>query len=445
MAFEGLSEKLQGTIKKLTGKGKLSEQNIRDGMREVRLALLEADVNYLVVKDFIRRVTDRSVGTEILSSLNAGQQVVKIVSEELSALMGSANTRLTWSSSLPSTYMLCGLQGSGKTTMCAKLAFLLAKQGKKPLLAACDIYRPAAIRQLEILGEKAGIPVFERGTQPPAQTAIQAVEHARHFGNDVLIIDTAGRLHIDEALMDELKDLRKAIRPQETLLVVDAMTGQDAVNVATAFNEKLGIDGVLLTKLDSDTRGGAALSVRAVTGKAIKYAGTGEKLEDLEPFHPERMASRILGMGDMLTLIEKATETLASQEDEAGGRGRRPTDGLSLEDFLEQLRQLKKMGPLKNVLGMIPGVGSAVRGMEIDENATKVPEAIILSMTPAERRRPEILNAARRKRIAAGAGVRVQDVNQLMRQFDQTRKMMKQMMGKKRGLSKGLRFPENMR
>ncbi len=440
MAFEGLSDKLQQAFKKLTGKGKLNEQNIRDGMREVRMALLEADVNYMVVKDFIRKVSERCVGTEILSSLNAGQQVVKVVSEELTLLMGGSNSRLTWSSSLPSIYLLCGLQGSGKTTMCAKLAGMLRRQGKRPLLAACDIYRPAAIRQLQILGEKAGVPVFEKGTQSPVATARQAVEQARHFGNDVLIIDTAGRLHIDDTLMEELRDIRQAVKPQEVLLVVDAMTGQDAVNVAAAFNEKLGLDGVILTKLDSDTRGGAALSVRAVTGKAIKFAGTGEKLEDIEPFHPDRMASRILGMGDVLTLIEKATEMMPPQKEDSGRRGRAPDD-LTLEDFLEQMRQIRKMGPLQNVLGMIPGIGSRIRDAEIDENATKKPEAIICSMTRQERRRPELLNASRRRRIAAGAGVTVQDVNQLMRQFDQTRKMMKQMMGNKRGLMKGMKLP----
>ncbi len=442
MAFESLSDKLQRAFKKLTGKGKLNEANVKEAMREVRMALLEADVNYLVVKDFIKSVTDRAVGTDILSALNAGQQVVKIVNEELATLMGGSNARLTWSSSVPTIYLLCGLQGAGKTTMAGKLAGYLKKSGKKPLLAACDIYRPAAIKQLQVVGEKAGVPVFEKGTQNPVVTAREAVEHARYYGNDVLIIDTAGRLHIDETLMDELAQIKTAVKPQEILLTVDAMTGQDAVNVAKSFNEKLGIDGVIVTKLDSDTRGGAALSVRAVTGKPIKFAGTGEKLSDIEPFHPDRMASRILGMGDVLTLIEKATEAMDLQEQEkAAAKSKKPTD-LSLEDFLDQMQQLKKMGPLQNVLGMLPGVGNKLKNAEIDDDAMKKPEAIIRSMTPRERKNPDILNASRRKRIAAGAGVTVQDVNQLMRQFDQMRKMIKQMMGNKRGLARGMRnFP----
>ena len=439
MAFESLSDKLQIAFKKLTGRGKLNEPNIKEAMREVRMALLEADVNYLVVKDFIRTVTERAVGTEILSSLNAGQQVIKIVSEELAVLMGGSNARLTWSSSMHTVYLLCGLQGAGKTTMAGKLAGFLKKSGKKPLLAACDIYRPAAIKQLQVVGEKAGVPVFEKGTQNPVITSREAVDYARYYGNDVLIIDTAGRLHIDEALMDELAQIKTAVHPQEILLTVDAMTGQDAVNVAKSFNEQLGIDGVILTKLDSDTRGGAALSVRAVTGRPIKFAGTGEKLTDIEPFHPDRMASRILGMGDVMTLIEKATEAMDLREQEkAAARNKAPAD-LSLDDFLDQMQQLKKMGPLQNVLGMIPGVGGKLKNAEIDENAMKKPEAIIRSMTPRERRNPDVLNASRRKRIAAGAGVTVQDVNQLMRQFDQMRKMMKQMMGNKRSFTRGIR------
>ena len=439
MAFESLSDKLQIAFKKLTGRGKLNEPNIKEAMREVRMALLEADVNYLVVKDFIRTVTERAVGTEILSSLNAGQQVIKIVSEELAVLMGGSNARLTWSSSMPTVYLLCGLQGAGKTTMAGKLAGFLKKSGKKPLLAACDIYRPAAIKQLQVVGEKAGVPVFEKGTQNPVITSREAVDYARYYGNDVLINDTAGRLHIDEALMDELAQIKTAVHPQEILLTVDAMTGQDAVDVAKSFNEQLGIDGVILTKLDSDTRGGAALSVRAVTGRPIKFAGTGEKLTDIEPFHPDRMASRILGMGDVMTLIEKATEAMDLREQEkAAARNKAPAD-LSLDDFLDQMQQLKKMGPLQNVLGMIPGVGGKLKNAEIDENAMKKPEAIIRSMTPRERRNPDVLNASRRKRIAAGAGVTVQDVNQLMRQFDQMRKMMKQMMGNKRSFTRGIR------
>ena len=421
-------------LKKLTGKGKLNEQNIKDAMREVRMALLEADVNYVVVKDFIKRVSERCIGTEILSSLNAGQQVIKIVNEELTALMGGSNAKLTWSSSVPTIYMLCGLQGAGKTTMCGKLANYLVKEGKKPLLAACDIYRPAAIRQLQVVGEQVNVPVFEKGTQDPVKTVQEAVEHARYYGRDVLIIDTAGRLHVDEALMNELSRIKETVHPQEILLVVDAMTGQDAVNVAKAFNDQLNIDGVILTKLDSDTRGGAALSVRAVTGKPIKFSGTGEKMGDIEPFHPDRMASRILGMGDMLTLIEKATENMDQDKtDKLGKKLQRNAADLNLEDFLEQMQQMKKMGPLSNILGMLPGVGSKLKDVEIDENAFKKPEAIVRSMTPQERRHPDILNASRRKRIAAGAGVTVQDVNALMRQFEQMRQMVKQMMGNKKG------------
>ena len=440
MAFEGLSEKLQNAFKKLTGKGKLTEQNIKDAMREVRMALLEADVNYLVVKDFIKKVTERCIGAEILANLNAGQQVIKIVNEELTALMGGSNAKLTWSPSVPTIYMLCGLQGAGKTTMAAKLAGYLVKQGKKPLLAACDIYRPAAIKQLQVVGEQVGVPVFEKGTQDPVKTAKEAVENARYYGRDVLIIDTAGRLHIDEALMEELQKIKATVRPQEILLVVDAMTGQDAVNVAKTFDEKLSIDGVIITKLDSDTRGGAALSVRAVTGKPIKFAGTGEKLGDIEPFHPERMASRILGMGDVLTLIEKAAAAADAEAAEklAAKTKKNPAD-FDLNDFLDQMHQIKKMGPLQNVLGMLPGIGSKLKDVEVDENALKKPEAIICSMTMKERKNPGILNASRRKRIAAGAGVTVQDVNALIRQFEQMQKMMKQMMGNKRGALRAMK------
>ena len=438
MAFEGLSEKLQNAFKKLTGKGKLTEQNIKDAMREVRMALLEADVNYLVVKDFIKKTTERCVGSEILANLNAGQQVIKIVNEELTNLMGGSNAKLTWSSSVPTIYMLCGLQGAGKTTMAAKLAGMLTKQGKKPMLAACDIYRPAAIKQLQVVGEQVGVPVFEKGTQNPVQTAKEAIDYARYYGRDVLIIDTAGRLHIDETLMEELQQIKAAVHPQEILLVVDAMTGQDAVNVAQSFNEKLSIDGVIITKLDSDTRGGAALSVRAVTGKPIKFAGTGEKLGDIEPFHPERMASRILGMGDILTLIEKATESADAEALAKLGDKKKPGD-FDLNDFLDQMKQIKKMGPLQNVLGMLPGIGSKLKDVEVDENALKKPEAIICSMTMKERRNPGILNASRRKRIAAGAGVTVQDVNALIRQFEQMQKMMKQMMGNKKNAMRALR------
>ena len=438
MAFEGLSGKLQNAFKKLTGKGKLNEQNIKEAMREVRMALLEADVNYLVVKDFVKKVTERCVGAEILANLNAGQQVIKIVNEELTALMGGQNAKLTWSPSVPTIYMLCGLQGAGKTTMAAKLAGYLTKQGKKPMLAACDIYRPAAIKQLQVVGEQVKVPVFEKGTQNPVKTAQEAIEYARYYGRDVLIIDTAGRLHIDEGLMQELEDVKNAVKPQEILLVVDAMTGQDAVNVAKSFDEKLSIDGVIVTKLDSDTRGGAALSVRAVTGKPIKFAGTGEKLGDIEPFHPERMASRILGMGDVLTLIEKAVETQDNELAEKLASKKNPTD-FDLNDFLDQMKQIKKMGPLKNILGMLPGIGGKLKDVEVDENALKKPEAIICSMTMKERRNPGILNASRRKRIAAGAGVQVQDVNALIRQFEQMQKMMKQMMGNKKAMMRSMR------
>ena len=441
MAFEGLSEKLQNAFKKLTGRGKLNEQMVKEAMREVRMALLEADVNYAVAKDFIQKITARCVGAEILESLTPGQQVVKIVQEELTSLMGGQNARLTWSSSVPTIYMLCGLQGAGKTTMAAKLAGYLTKQGKQPMLAACDIYRPAAIKQLQVVGQQVKVPVFEKGTQNPVQTAKEAVEQARYYGRDVLIIDTAGRLHIDEELMEELAQIRAAVKPQEILLVVDAMTGQDAVNVAKSFNEKLELGGVILTKLDGDTRGGAALSVRAVTGKPIKFAGIGEKLQDIEPFHPERMASRILGMGDVMTLIEKAQEAFDEKEVDKLARKTKVTE-LTLEDFLENMQQMKKMGPLQNVLGMLPGVGAKLKDVQIDDNALKKPEAIIRSMTARERRNPDILNASRRKRIAAGSGTTVQDVNALIRQFDQARQMMKQVMNMKKGGGKGrMRLP----
>ena len=434
MAFEGLSEKLQGALKKMTGKGKLTEQNVKEGMREVRMALLEADVNYAVAKDFIKKVTERCVGQEILSSLTPGQQVIKIVSEEMTQLMGGQNARLTWSSSPLTVYMLCGLQGAGKTTMAAKLAGYLLKQGKKPMLAACDIYRPAAIKQLQVVGEQVKVPVFEKGTQDPVKTAKEAVEYARYYGRDVLIIDTAGRLHIDTELMDELARIKEAVKPQEILLVVDAMTGQDAVNVAKAFNEKLSVDGVILTKLDGDTRGGAALSVRAVTGKPIKFSGIGEKLTDIEPFHPDRMASRILGMGDVLTLIDKASEAFDEHDVDKLARKARTAD-LTLEDFLEQMQSMKKIG-LKSMIEMLPGMSG--KDIDVDENAMKKPEAIIRSMTPKERRNPGILNASRRKRIAAGSGTTVQDVNQLIRQFEQSKQLMKQMTQMKGG--KGARM-----
>ena len=438
MAFEGLSEKLQGALRKMTGKGKLTEQAVKEGMREVRMALLEADVNYAVAKDFIKKVTEKCVGQEVLSSLTPGQQVIKIVNEEMTALMGGSNARLTWSPSLPTIYMLCGLQGAGKTTMAAKLAGWLVKQGKKPMLAACDIYRPAAIKQLQVVGEQVKVPVFEKGTQDPVKTAKEAVEYARYYGRDVLIIDTAGRLHIDEALMDELARVKEAVKPQEILLVVDAMTGQDAVNVAKSFNEKLSVDGVILTKLDGDTRGGAALSVRAVTGKPIKFSGIGEKLTDIEPFHPDRMASRILGMGDVMTLIENASQAFDDHDVEKLARKGKAGD-MTLEDFLDQMQSMKKMGGIKSMLEMLPGMSG--KNIDVDDNAMKKPEAIIRSMTPQERRNPSILNASRRKRIAAGSGTSVQDVNHLIRQFEQAKQMMKQMMNMKGKGRLRMRFP----
>ena len=439
MAFEGLTEKLQGALKKMTGRGKLTEQTVKEGMREVRMALLEADVNYAVAKDFIRKVTDRCVGQEVLSSLSPSQQVFKIVNEEMTELMGSTNSRLTWSPSVPTIFMLCGLQGAGKTTMCAKLVGYLTKQGKKPMLAACDIYRPAAIKQLQVVGEQVNVPVFEKGTQDPVKTAKEAVEYARYYQRDVLIIDTAGRLHIDEALMDELASIKAAVRPQEILLTVDAMTGQDAVNVAKAFDEKLDVSGVILTKLDGDTRGGAALSIRAVTGKPIKFSGIGEKLADIEPFHPDRMASRILGMGDVMTLIDKAAEAFDEKDAEKFAR-KGISNRLTLEDFLDQMQSMKKMGGLKSMLNMLPGMSG--KDIDIDDNAMKKPEAIIRSMTPQERRDPSILNASRRKRIAAGSGTTVQDVNTLIRQFEQAQQMMKQVMNTRgKGGRMRLRIP----
>ena len=438
MAFEGLSEKLQGALRKMTGRGRLSEQDVKAGMREVRMALLEADVNYAVAKDFIRKVTDRCVGADVLSSLTPGQQVIKIVNEEMTELMGSTNARLNWSSSVPTIFMLCGLQGAGKTTMCAKLAGYLVKQGKRPMLAACDIYRPAAIKQLQVVGQQVNVPVFEKGTQDPVKTAKEAIEYARYYQRDVLIIDTAGRLHIDEELMDELLRIRDTVHPSEILLTVDSMTGQDAVTVAKAFDEKLDVTGVILTKLDGDTRGGAALSIKAVTGKPIKFSGIGEKLTDIEPFHPDRMASRILGMGDVLTLIDKAAEAFDQKDAEKFAR-KGLSSKLTLEDFLDQMQSMKKMGGLKSMLKMLPGMGS--QDLDVDDDAMKKPEAIIRSMTPKERRDPSILNASRRKRIAAGSGTTVQDVNALIRQFEQAQQMMKQMMGAKGKNRMRMRFP----
>ena len=416
-------------------------------MREVRLALLEADVNYKVAKDFTNAVTQRAVGAQVMESLTPAQMVIKIVNEELTQLMGGQAVRLASASRPPCIVMMCGLQGSGKTTHSGKLAKMLKGQGHRPLLVACDVYRPAAITQLQVVGEKAGVPVFEMGTADPVEIARKAVAHAKDHGNDYVILDTAGRLHIDEQLMAELKNIKERVAPQEILLVVDAMTGQDAVNVAVSFNEALGIDGVMLTKLDGDTRGGAALSVRAVTGKPIKFAGTGEKLDDIEVFHPERMASRILGMGDVMSLIEKAEQQVSMKEAEELAR-KMQQDRFDLNDMLEQLGQIRRMGDLKSMLGMIPGMSKQLKDVDIDERQFGRVEAIILSMTPAERGKPEIINPARKRRIAAGSGTRVEDVNRLLKQYDSMRQLMKQMkgMGKKggrgmlRGMGGGRRF-----
>ena len=436
MAFEGLTDKLQGAFKKLNSKGKLTEADVKSAMREVRMALLEADVNFTVVKDFVKKVTERAVGADILESLTPGQQVIKIVNEELTALMGGSNAKLTYSSQPPTIYMLCGLQGAGKTTMCGKLGNMIKKGDKKPLLVACDVYRPAAIKQLQVVGGQVGVEVFERGQGNPVEIAKEAIEYARYYGRDPVIIDTAGRLHIDTNLMQELRDVRDAVKPKEILLVVDAMTGQDAVTVAKTFNDELGVDGVILTKLDGDTRGGAAISVRAVTGKPIKFSGIGEKLTDLEPFHPDRMASRILGMGDVLSLIEKAQDSFDEQQAVDLTRKMR-TNAFTLEDYLEQMKQLNKMGSITDVLKMIPGVGSKIKDVDIDEEkvmkAQKKNEAIILSMTRMERRNPDILNASRKRRIAAGSGTTVQEVNLLLKQFDQAKSMMKNVMGGMKG------------
>jgi len=437
VAFEGLSDKLSAAFKRLRSKGKLSEADVKEAMREVRLALLEADVNYKVAKDFTAKVAERAIGAQVMESLTPAQMVVKIVNEELTALMGGDAAYLTSPGNRPPcVVMMCGLQGAGKTTHSAKLAKMLKARGHRPMLVACDIYRPAAIQQLQVVGEQAGVPVFTMGTENPVKIAQKAIAHAKDHGNDYVLLDTAGRLHIDEQLMDELKNIKATVLPQEILLVVDAMTGQDAVNAASAFNEALGITGVILTKLDGDTRGGAALSVRAVTGQPVKFAGVGEKLDDLEVFHPARMASRILGMGDVLSLIEKAEQQIDEKQAEELAR-KLEQDRFDLNDMLDQFRQIKKLGDIKGLLGMIPGAGKQLRDVQIDERQFDRVEAIILSMTPAERAKPEILNASRRRRIAAGCGMKVEDVNRLIKQYDQTRQMMKQMkkMGKgKRGM-----------
>ena len=432
MAFEGLSERLEAAFKRLKSKGSLNEADVRAAMRDVRMALLEADVSYKVAKDFTAKVTERAIGADVMESLTPAQMVIKIVNEELIDLMGGTKTRLATAPHPPTVIMLCGLQGAGKTTHCAKLALMLKNRGSRPMLVACDIYRPAAIKQLQVLGEKVGVPVFEKGTQDPVETAKQAVALARDEGNDYVLIDTAGRLHIDEQLMDELKRIKSEVRPHEILLVVDAMTGQDAVNVASTFNETLGIDGLILTKLDGDTRGGAALSIRTVVTKPIKFVGTGEKLDAIDQFHPARMADRILGMGDIVSLVERAQEQY--DEEEAKRLQKKiAKNQFDFNDFLSQIHQIKKMGNLKELASMIPGVGKAIKDIDIDDNAFKSIEAIIYSMTPEERTHPEVLNGTRRTRIAKGSGTTIQEVNRLLKQFDQTRKMMKMVTSSKMG------------
>ena len=428
MAFEGLTAKLNAAFKKLRGKGRLSESDIKEAMREIRLALLEADVSYKVVKDFIKSVSERCVGKDVLESLTPAQMIVKIVNEELIALMGSENQRITISPKSPTVVMLVGLQGAGKTTNGAKLAGLFKKQGKRPLLVACDIYRPAAIKQLEVVGGQLDIPVFQMGQENPVKIAKAAIRHAQQHGNDMVFLDTAGRLHVDEALMNELKAIKAEVEPSEILLVVDAMTGQDAVNAAQSFNEWFDIDGVMLTKLDGDARGGAALSVKAVTGKPIKFIGTGEKLDMIEPFHPERMASRILGMGDVLTLIEKAEQALDLKK-AAELEQKMRQNKFTLADFYDQRLQIKSMGSMQDLLGMIPGMGS-LKNVQVDEKATVRIEAIIQSMTPYERENPSCLNSSRKRRIALGCGQKVEDINRLLKQFEQMQQLMKQMNGK---------------
>lgn len=430
--FGNLSEKLNNIFGKLRSKGRLSEQDIKQAMREIRVALLEADVNFGVVKQFIATVSEKAVGEDILKSLTPGQQVVKIVNDELVALMGSTNSKLEVSPKPPTVIMMCGLQGAGKTTMCGKLAQILIKQGKKPMLCACDIYRPAAINQLKVVGRSVGAEVFEKGTQSPVKTAKQAIEYAESKGYNTVIIDTAGRLHIDEALMNELIEVKKAVQPTEILLVVDAMTGQDAVNVAKSFDKQLDITGVILTKLDGDTRGGAALSIRAVTGKPIKFCGVGEKMGDLEPFYPDRMASRILGMGDVLTLIEKA-KAAVSEEQLKDMEKRMLQAKFTLDDFLVQFESIKKMGGVKDVIGMMPGMsGMKIKEGDINEDLIDKYKAIICSMTKRERDNPDIIKSSRRKRIAVGSGTTIQQVNQLLKQYDQAKAMMKSMKNNKK-------------
>ena len=441
MAFEGVSQKLQAVFKKLGAHGKLTEGDVAAAMREMKLALLEADVNFLVVKEFVKSVSERAAGSEVLESLTPGQQVVKIVNEELTRLMGGENAKLDFGAKKPAVVLMAGLQGAGKTTMCGKLAGYVQKNfGKQPLLAACDIYRPAAIKQLQIVGEKLGILVYEHGTQDPVVTAREAVEEAKRRFLDVVFIDTAGRLHIDEDMMLELSRIRDALQPAELLLVVDAMTGQDAVNVAKAFNERVALTGVILTKLDGDTRGGAALSVRQITGKPIKFCGTGEKLEDIEPFHPDRMASRILGMGDVLTLIERA-QSAFDEKKAAEMAQKMKTNAFTLDDFLEQMEQIGSMGSMEELLAMIPGLDAGkLGGAAIDEKQLARTKAIIRSMTLGERANPDVLNAGRRRRIARGSGTSVQEVNRLVNQFNASRQMMKQLSGRGKKGRRGFPF-----
>ena len=427
MAFEGLTEKVSGIFKKLRGKGRLKESDVKEAMREIRMALLEADVSYKVVKDFTKAVTERCVGSDVLEALSPAQMIIKIVNEELTKLMGSDAKHITINPNGPTVVMLVGLQGAGKTTNGSKLAGLMKRQGKNPLLVACDIYRPAAIEQLKVCGAKLGIPVFDRGQNNPVQTAKEAVLYARQHGHDMVFLDTAGRLHIDEVLMEELKSIKETVKPQEIMLVVDAMTGQDAVNAAQSFNEWLDIDSVMLSKLDGDARGGAALSVRAVTGKPIKFAGMGEKLEDIETFHPDRMASRILGMGDVLSLIDKAEQAYDAKK-AAELEDKLKSNRFTLQDFYDQMVQLKSMGSMQELLAHMPG-GAGLKNVQLDEKAMAHTEAIILSMTPKERENPNIISAGRKKRIAAGSGLKVEDVNRLLKSFEQMRSMIKRFSG----------------
>lgn len=445
MAFESLTEKLSATFKRLRGKGRLSEADVKEAMKEIKMALLEADVNFKVVKGFVSSVTERAVGQDVMESLTPAQMIVKIVNEELTALMGGGDSKLTIASAPPTVVMLVGLQGAGKTTNGAKLAGLMKKQGKRPLLCACDVYRPAAIKQLEVVGEQLDLPVFQMGQIDPVDIAKAAVEHARKHGNDMVFLDTAGRLHVDEALMDELRRIKEAVNPTEILLVVDAMIGQDAVTAAKAFDEALDIDGVMLTKLDGDARGGAALSIRAVTGKPIKFAGIGEKLDAVEVFHPDRMASRILGMGDVLSLIEKAEQNLDAKK-AAEQLERLRKNKFTLSDFYDQLIQLKSMGNWEDIAGMIPGMGGKKLDLSADEGNLKRIEAIIQSMTPYERENPSVLNSSRKKRIAAGSGTQVVDVNRLLKQFDMVQQLTRQFANPKKakglfGRFKGMGLP----